>query len=483
MDEELIEPTTEMIQTITSDQAWHYLILPKSHGINELEFYHAKEKDSILDKEELEVLFGNKIIFHEVSSFIIKKYLSKYYLRTKNSFINNNGSPEVQDNTQLQQDDFLMELIDEANNLLCSDIHIESYERTSRIRFRIDGKLFERYIIKKDDYPALINKIKILANLDIAEKRLPQDGRILFKSGAKSFDIRVSVIPSLYGEKIVLRLLRKTSIDISITELGFDSLQLDKYLQGIKKPNGIILISGPTGSGKTTTLYATLNILNKDDVNILTIEDPIEYTLEGINQVQLKEDIGLTFARALKTFLRQDPDIIMLGEVRDPETAQMAIRAALTGHLVLSTIHTNSAWGIITRLIDMGIQPFLLSSTINTVVAQRLIRKLCTHCKIESDFDPNLLPAKLKDNAIVKKHFTPGGCEFCHNSGYSGRVAVFEVIHIDNELKEYISQSQSVVQNLLLKKETKTLSSSAYDLFRNGQTSLEEIFPIISCEI
>ncbi len=482
MDEDLIELTTEMVQSITSDQAWHYQILPKSSGRESLEFYHAKEKDSNLDKEELEVLFGKKISFHEVSSYIVKKHLSKYYLRNKNDNKRNDGLHLNEENNQLKQDDFLLELIDEANNLLCSDVHIEAYEGTSRIRFRIDGKLFERYILKKDDYPALINKIKILASLDIAEKRLPQDGRILFKSGGRSFDIRVSIIPSLYGEKIVLRLLRKTSVDINISELGLNDLQLEKYLQGIKKPNGIILISGPTGSGKTTTLYATLNILNKNDINILTIEDPIEYTIEGINQVQLREDIGLTFARALKTFLRQDPDIIMLGEVRDPETAQMAIRAALTGHLVLSTIHTNSAWGIITRLVDMGIPPFLLSSTINTVVAQRLVRKLCCHCKIEKEFDATLLPLNLKVNSEIKTHYIPGGCEHCHNSGYSGRVAVFEVINIDNELKENIQQSQIMVKQLLKKKEVKTLSMSAFELFCSGKTSLQEILPILSSE-
>jgi general secretion pathway protein E/type IV pilus assembly protein PilB len=482
MDEKVIELTTEMIQSITPDQAWHYLILPKSDRLNTIEFYHAKEKDSNLAIDELEVLFGKKITFHELPSEIIKKYLSKYYLRNRNSLKGNNGSVTIEDKNELKQDDFLLELINEANNLLCSDIHIETYEGASRIRLRIDGKLFERYIIKKDDYPGLINKIKILANLDIAEKRLPQDGRILFKSENQSFDIRVSIVPSLYGEKIVLRLLRKTSIDINITELGLNNLQLDRYLEGIKKPNGIILISGPTGSGKTTTLYATLNILNKNDVNIMTIEDPIEYTIEGLNQVQLREDIGLTFPLALKTFLRQDPDIIMLGEVRDPETAQMAIRAALTGHLVLSTIHTNSAWGIITRLIDMGIQPFLLSSTINTVGAQRLIRKLCSHCKISNEFDMTLLPAYLREKGIVNTHFTPGGCEHCHNSGYSGRVAVFEIINIDDELKENIHQPQNIVQHLLKNKEIKTLSLSAFELFSYGTTSLEEILPIISCE-
>jgi general secretion pathway protein E/type IV pilus assembly protein PilB len=295
----------------------------------------------------------------------------------------------------------------------------------------------------------------------------------------RSYDIRVSIIPALYGEKIVLRLLRKSASDINIKELGFNDFQLNNYLEGIKKPNGIILISGPTGSGKTTTLYATLNILNKKDVNILTIEDPIEYTIEGINQVQLREDIGLTFARALKTFLRQDPDIIMLGEIRDPETAQMAIRAALTGHLVLSTIHTNSAWGIVTRLIDMGIPPFLLSSTLNTAVAQRLVRKLCDHCRTEQEFDNDLLPSNLRERKLVSTHFTPVGCEQCHNSGYSGRLAVFEVINIDNDIKESIRQSQFEVSHLFKQKEIKTLSFSAFELFANGITSLEEVLPIL----
>lgn len=479
MDENVLELSTEMIQTITSEQAWHYKILPKANCNGTLEFYYDQDGDSVSISEELEMLFGKKIDLQKIPSLVLNKSLSKYYLRKRDGSNDLGGTSLSEEKQQLISNDFLNNLIEEANNLLCSDIHIESYESISRIRFRIDGKLFERYIIKREDYPALINKVKILANLDIAEKRLPQDGRILVKSGTKSYDIRVSIIPSLYGEKIVLRLLRKSTSDIRISDLGFNDLQLKDYLEGIKKPNGIILISGPTGSGKTTTLYATLNILNRKDVNILTIEDPIEYTIEGINQVQLREDIGLTFSRALKTFLRQDPDIIMLGEVRDSDTAQMAIRAALTGHLVFSTIHTNSAWGIITRLIDMGIPPFLLSSTINSVVAQRLVRKLCVHCKSEQEIDTTLLPSNLKGMGSLRSHFIPIGCEHCHNSGFSGRMAVFEVIHIDNELRECIRRGEYEVSHRLKLNGIKTLVSSAFELLENGITSLEEVLPIL----
>ncbi|HKJ80519.1 MAG TPA: GspE/PulE family protein [Ignavibacteriaceae bacterium] len=474
MDCEILEIGTELVQTLTSDQAWHYHILPKVCDGDHLVFYHDNENDSVSTREELEILFGKKVLLQNISSLVIKKNLSKYYLR------NNNSGPTVNSNSsQAKSHDFILDIIEEANNLLCSDIHIEAYENGSRIRFRMDGKLFERYIIKKEDYPALINKIKILANLDIAEKRLPQDGRILIKSSRTSYDIRVSVIPSLFGEKIVLRLLRKSTTKIVISELGFEESQLSGYLKGIHKPNGILLISGPTGSGKTTTLYATLNILNKEDVNILTIEDPIEYTIEGVNQVQLREDIGLTFARALKTFLRQDPDIIMLGEIRDPETAQMAIRAALTGHLVLSTIHTNSAWGIITRLIDMGIPPFLLSSTINTVVAQRLVRRLCPHCKEKIELDRTLLSVDIVDKIKAQQHFLAKGCEQCHNTGYSGRLAIFEVINIDEKLKQLIHKSQYDIKDLIKEKRIKTLSESALEVYVSGMTSLEEIQPIL----
>src|SRR5690606_34052163 len=319
-------------------------------------------------------------------------------------------------------------LIWEARQLKSSDIHLESFEDRGRVRIRIDGMMVARYSLSKADYPALVNKIKIMSNMDIAEKRLPQDGRIHYEKQGERFDIRVSVLPTLHGEKVVLRLLNSNAADIDIESLGMSEGDLANYLHGVKKPNGILLISGPTGSGKTTTLYATLKYLNKDTTNVLTIEDPIEYTLEGINQVQLRENIGLTFGAALRTFLRQDPDIIMVGEIRDPDTANMAIRAALTGHLVLSTIHTNSAWGTISRLIDMGIPGFLIANTLNTTVAQRLVRLLCPACKRTAPMDNADYPKQFKPYYEVTERAVATGCGQCHYTGFKGRKAVYEII-------------------------------------------------------
>lgn len=294
-----------------------------------------------------------------------------------------------------------------------------------------------------------------------------------------NFDIRVSVLPTLHGEKIVLRLLNNDATNINIHTLGFSDFDLKNYIDGIKKPNGILLISGPTGSGKTTTLYATLKLLNKETRNILTIEDPIEYTLEGINQVQLKESIGLSFAAALRTFLRQDPDIIMLGEIRDTETANMAIRAALTGHLVLSTIHTNSAWGIVSRLIDMGVAPYLLANTLNTAVAQRLVRLLCPHCKVKVTMDDTKYPHKFKPYKPIKDQYIAKGCDHCFNTGYRGRKAVYEVIPIDEEFSDNIKALNYNVSELFKEKGIKFLSENAFELFEKGETSLEEIYSLL----
>jgi type IV pilus assembly protein PilB len=286
-------------------------------------------------------------------------------------------------------------------------------------------------------------------------------------------------VSRFYGEKVVLRILNNSASNIQIHQLGFSEFDLINYLEGIKKPNGILLISGPTGSGKTTTLYATLKELNKDTRNVLTIEDPIEYTLEGINQVQLKESIGLSFAAALKTFLRQDPDVIMLGEIRDVETASMAIRAALTGHLVLSTIHTNSAWGIVSRLIDMGIAPYLLANTLNTAVAQRLVRLLCPLCKKAESFDERLYPRKFRPDKKITIHHKAVGCPSCFNTGYKGRKAVYEVVTIDEELGEAIKSSSYSVGNLFKERGIKTLSENAFELFEKGETSLDEIYSLL----
>jgi type IV pilus assembly protein PilB len=325
----------ELLHEIDNETAWRYRIFPFDIlgsalclyiGENAGESNNSNKIQTLND--ELEIILGRNVNLEIISEGRLSKLLNQYYLKENNS---DSIEDLKHDNSS---DNFLDKLIQEAKKLKSSDIHIEAFEEQCRVRIRIDGLLIERYKVNVLEYPAIINRIKILSNLDIAEKRLPQDGRISFKLGNSAFDIRVSILPTLHGEKIVLRLLNNDATDIDLLKLGLSETDFKAYLDGVQRPNGIVLISGPTGSGKTTTLYATLKLLNKSTRNILTIEDPIEYTLEGINQVQLRENIGLGFASALRTFLRQDPDVIMVGEIRDPETANMAIRAAMTGHLV-----------------------------------------------------------------------------------------------------------------------------------------------------
>lgn len=464
-----ISISVENLQLITAEQAWSYGIVPCESSINHISFVTSNETNQFEIQSELEILFGKEIKFIEVSEEEFQKLIGKHYRKDANN--------EVQ--VIHEGDDFLTKLIREAKNLGSSDIHIESYEERNRVRIRIDGHLVERYAIEKQEYPSIVNKIKIMSNMDIAEKRLPQDGRIFFNKDNMKFDIRVSVLPTLHGEKIVLRLLNNDATDIELETLGFSKEDLENYLEGIKQHNGIILISGPTGSGKTTTLYATLKLLNQEERNIVTIEDPIEYTLEGINQVQLKESIGLDFASALKTFLRQDPDIIMLGEIRDKETASMAIRASLTGHLVLSTIHTNSAWDTISRLIDMGIPAYLIASTLRTSIAQRLVRLLCPNCKEKRTFDALSLPKAFKPYQNVVDEYVGKGCDKCHYTGYKGRKAIYEVIPVDREVASLIKENKSDADEHLREKGVKSLSENAYQIFADGDTSLEEIYSLL----
>lgn len=431
--------------------------------------------DTALDtslENELEIILDFMFVLKIVAPEELNQLLDTYY------FEDNQGN-RYEKSTLHYNAEFLETLIMEAKRLKSSDIHIESFENKGRVRIRIDGMMVERYSLSKSDYPALINRIKIQSNMDIAEKRLPQDGRINYVHALEQFDIRVSVLPTLHGEKVVLRLLNNDATDIQLDKLGLSKMDYENYLHGIKKPNGIVLISGPTGSGKTTTLYATLKELNKETCNILTIEDPIEYTLEGINQVQLKENIGLTFGAALRTFLRQDPDVIMVGEIRDPDTANMAIRAALTGHLVLSTIHTNSAWGTVSRLIDMGIPSFLIANTLNTTIAQRLIRILCPKCKQINSLDENIYPKQFNPYYCVSQYASAVGCSSCYYTGYKGRKAVYEIIPIDRELAEEIKKGNMQVETLLLDRGIKTLGENAFDLFANQETSIDEIYPLL----
>ncbi|TKG91598.1 type II/IV secretion system protein [Puteibacter caeruleilacunae] len=453
----------ELVEVINPAQAWHYYVVPKSRDNGTMVFY-AKSDDSFA-REELEMLLGCVVQFDVRNEPEVHKALVRFYPIQQQK---QSGSLE---SFSQNFDDFLPKVIQEAKIHNSSDIHVEAFENVCRIRFRIDGKLVERYQFGKDKYPALINKIKIQAHLDIAEKRLPQDGRIFFRNGNDKIDIRVSVLPTLYGEKVVLRLLNKDTANIALDALGFSVEQLEVYLKGIQRPNGIILISGPTGSGKTTTLYASLRHLNTENVNIMTVEDPVEYTIDGINQVHVKEDIGLTFAAALRTFLRQDPDIIMLGEIRDQETAQMAIRAALTGHLVFSTIHTNSALGTISRLLDMDVPSYLVANTLNLSMAQRLVRLLCPHCKKEVVIEDGLLPEEL--NGKINTHFVAEGCDHCLYTGYLGRKAIYEILPVDTDLAQNIKQNNLETADDL---KIATLKDAAVKLYLQGLTSLDEIY-------
>lgn len=361
-----------------------------------------------------------------------------------------------------------------------SDIHIEPYEKQLRIRYRIDGVLYEVMKPPVKLKSAITSRVKIMSNLDIAERRLPQDGRIKMKMGrGKEMDFRVSVCPVLWGEKIVLRLLDKSNLQLDMTKLGFEEQILAEFKHEIRKPFGMILITGPTGSGKTTTLYSTLSELNKSTTNICTAEDPIEFNLFGINQVQMHDDIGLNFASALRCFLRQDPDVIMVGEIRDFETAEIGVKAALTGHLVLSTLHTNDAPSSVSRMLNMGIEPFLVASSVNLIGAQRLVRKLCKDCKepIEVD-DPVLIELGVPPENTGDYQVQRGaGCRTCNNTGYKGRIAVYEIMIMKDELREFILNGASTLE---LKREAvrqgmKTLRMSALSKLGEGWTSIEEV--------
>lgn len=363
-----------------------------------------------------------------------------------------------------------------------SDIHIEPFEKELQIRYRVDGVLHTVMTPPKRAQAAIISRIKIMANLNIAEKRLPQDGRIQIKIADKPIDIRVSVLPVVYGERVVMRLLDQSKTFASLQQLGFSERDFKIIMHSIEQPNGIILITGPTGSGKTTTLYAILGKLNKPEVNIITVEDPVEYQVAGIGQVQVKESIGLTFAAALRSILRQDPDIIMIGETRDQETAQIAIQAALTGHLVLSTLHTNSAAASITRLIDMGIEPFLIASTLLCMVAQRLVRKLCPFCKKEYKPDPDLL-RRLGISPTEAHHikfYEAVGCEECSNTGYKGRMALFEIMLMSGQIARLTMEraDAALIQKAAVKEGMTLLLEDGIRKVKMGLTTIEEVLSV-----
>ncbi|MGC6509099.1 MAG: type IV-A pilus assembly ATPase PilB [Myxococcota bacterium] len=361
-----------------------------------------------------------------------------------------------------------------------SDIHIEPYEKQLRIRYRIDGVLYEVMKPPVKLKSAIISRLKIMSNLDIAERRLPQDGRIKMKMGrGKEMDFRVSVLPVMWGEKIVMRLLDKSNLQLDMTKLGFEEIELAKFKEATSKPYGMVLVTGPTGSGKTTTLYSTLSELNKSTTNLCTAEDPIEFNLFGINQVQMHEDIGLNFASTLRSFLRQDPDTIMVGEIRDFETAEIAVKAALTGHLVLSTLHTNDAPSTVSRMLNMGIEPFLVASSVNLIAAQRLLRRLCVDCKEPIDvpeqslIDLGAVPEELESYAVQHGK----GCRTCNNTGYKGRVAVYEIMPMTDELAEFVLNGASTleIKREAIRQGMLSLRMAALSKLARGMTSMAEV--------
>lgn len=393
--------------------------------------------------------------------------------------------PRAEDLLEKQDDAPIIRLLNallgEAIKETASDVHIETFEDKVIIRFRVDGILREVLEPPRILAPLIISRIKVMARLDIAEKRLPQDGRITLRIGGRAVDVRVSTMPTNHGERAVLRLLDKQSARLDLADLGMEQIILERWRQLITKPHGIILVTGPTGSGKTTTLYAGLTMLNNKKRNILTVEDPIEYDLAGIGQTQVNPKINMTFAKGLRAILRQDPDVVMIGEIRDLETAQIAIQSSLTGHLVLSTLHTNSAIGAITRLDDVGVEPFLLSSSLAGVLAQRLMRLLCTHCK-------KPMPATASECAVMDiPHnlstiiYHPVGCAQCRDTGYLGRSGIYELIVVDDQLRAMIhDQASELEMRKYARQHYPSLRQDGFRCVLKGETSLEEILRVTS---
>lgn len=360
-----------------------------------------------------------------------------------------------------------------------SDIHFEPFENEFKMRYRIDGVLFEMVPPPKYIALAISSRIKVMANLDIAERRMPQDGRIELLVQGRQVDLRVSVLPTMFGESVVLRVLDRSQVNLDLERIGLREEEITLFRQLINKPHGVVIVTGPTGSGKTTTLYSALNELNETDTKILTSEDPVEYDIDGLVQCQIKPDIGLTFARCLRSFLRQDPDIVLVGEVRDLETAQISVQASLTGHLVFTTLHTNDAPSAIARLLDLGVEPFLLTATLEGIVAQRLVRRICENCKEEyTPTEEQLMELELHAKDVEGRTFYYGaGCDYCNNTGYKGRMAIFEMMIMDDELRELVMKhaSTTVLRNAARQRGMRTLRESGLIAIYDGITTIEEV--------
>jgi len=501
---EQFEVDPAVIQLIPEEVALKHLVLPVNRAGSTLILATA-DPSNIVAIDDIKFLTGYNVEVVVAGEDAIRRAIDRYYGQTTSladvmsdfddvdiDVIHDAEDVDVSALAKESEDAPVVKLVNliltDAVKRGASDIHVEPYEKQFRARYRIDGLLYEVMKPPLKLKSAITSRIKIMAELDIAERRLPQDGRIKLKMGrGKEMDFRVSVLPTLFGEKTVLRLLDKSNLQLDMTKLGFEPEQLSVFQDCIHRPYGMVLVTGPTGSGKTTTLYSALSELNKITENISTAEDPVEFNLEGINQVQMHEDIGLNFAAALRSFLRQDPDIIMVGEIRDFETAEIAVKAALTGHMVLSTLHTNDAPSTVNRLLNMGIEPFLVSSSVNCIVAQRLARRVCEECK-EADLGVTaeaVVAAGLDESAARSFTAMKGrGCRTCSETGYKGRIALYEVMQLGEELKEFVLNGASALE---LKREAirlgmRTLRQSALRKLSEGTTTLSEVVRVSAAD-
>jgi type IV pilus assembly protein PilB len=500
-----IEVEDSVVKLIPSEVAQKYLIMPISRTGATLTIAMV-DPTNVFAMDDIKFMTGYNVEPVVASEVAIKEAIDRYY-----GSIHALELKKVMDDLAHEENEQNLELLDEEQevdlakleasteeapvvrlvNLIltdsikrgASDIHIEPYEKDFRVRFRIDGVLYEIMQPPMKLRDAITSRLKIMAKLDISEKRLPQDGRIKIKMKLqgknREMDYRVSVLPTLFGEKIVLRLLDKENLMLDMTRLGFEQESLNKFEKAIFKPYGMVLVTGPTGSGKTNTLYSSISRVNTPETNIMTAEDPVEFNLHGINQVQMKEQIGLNFAAALRSFLRQDPNIILVGEIRDFETAEIAVKAALTGHLVLSTLHTNDAPSTINRLMNMGIEPYLVATSVHLIAAQRLVRRLCKDCKEEVNMPAQALMdiGYAPEEAPKVKLYKGRGCQVCNNTGYKGRVGLYEVMEITDGMREMILTGASSIElkNKAIEEGMITLRGSGLRKIRAGQTTVEEV--------
>ncbi|MBI5286946.1 MAG: type IV-A pilus assembly ATPase PilB [Deltaproteobacteria bacterium] len=493
-----IDIEAEVIKLIPEDVARKYHVMPIRRRGATLVIAMA-DPSNIFAIDDIKFLTGYNIESVVASETAIKSAIEKYYgaeeaqslaevlsdiEETEMEIVHEEEEVDLSDLKKAIEDAPVVKLVNmvltDAIKKSASDIHLEPYEKVFRVRYRVDGVLHEVMKPPLKLKNAIVSRVKIMSNLDIAERRLPQDGRIKMKlAKGKEMDFRVSVLPTLFGEKVVMRLLDKSNLQLDMTKLGFEEKALKDFMDAIHKPWGMVLVTGPTGSGKTTTLYSAISELNKISENISTAEDPVEYNLMGINQVQMHEEIGLNFAAALRSFLRQDPDIIMVGEIRDYETAEIAIKAALTGHLVLSTLHTNDAPSTINRLLNMGVEPFLVSSATNLILAQRLARRICKDCKeavkvlVQALIDIGVPPGEAGSFVCYKGR----GCPTCGGTGYKGRIALYEVMPLVEGLKELILSGASAAElkREVIRQGMKTLRMSGITKIKEGVTTIEEV--------